>query len=120
MPLQNATLPDGMRWHYRLRAHGWSNALFSADGAGKDHEGTPGSAVARISVNAADNTLQFIVPAKAIGNPSSLSGARLYINTWDYDGGYRAIQPAAGSMHFGGGKPDSPKIMDDTAVISLP
>lgn len=120
MPMQNATLPGGMRWHYRLRAHGWSNALFSADGAGKDHEGTPGSAVARISVNAADNTLQFILPGKALGNPESLSGAKLYINTWDYDGGYRAIQPTAGSMHFGGGKPDSPKIMDDTAVISLP
>jgi len=120
MPLQNATLPGDMRWHYRLRAHGWSNALFSADGAGKDHEGTPGSVVARISVNAAENTVQFIVLAMAIGNPSTLSGARLYINTWDYDGGYRAIQPTAGGMHFGGGRPDSPKIMDDTAVITLP
>ena len=120
MPLQDASLPDGMRWHYRLRAHGWSNALFSADGAGKNHEGTPGSAVARISVNAAENTVQFIVPANAIGNPDTLSGARLYITTWDYDGGYRAIQPTAGGMAFGGGRPDSPKIMDDTAVITLP
>ena len=120
MPLQDASLPDGMRWHYRLRAHGWSNALFSAEGAGKTHEGTPGSAVARISVNAAENTVQFIVPANAIGNPDTLSGARLYITTWDYDGGYRAIQPTAGGMAFGGGRPDSPKIMDDTAVITLP
>jgi glycosidase len=120
MPLQNATLPDGMRWHYRLRAHGWSNALFSADGAGKDHEGTPGSAVARISVNRADNTVQFTLPGRALGNPESLSGAKLYITTWDYDGGYRAIAPDAENMRFGGGKPDSPKIMDDTAVITLP
>jgi hypothetical protein len=76
--------------------------------------------VARISVNAAENTVQFIVPANAIGNPSTLSGAKLYISTWDYDGGYRTIQPTAGAMSFGGGKPDSPKIMDDTAVITLP
>ncbi|HYW50836.1 MAG TPA: alpha-amylase family glycosyl hydrolase, partial [Gemmatimonadaceae bacterium] len=33
MPLQNATLPEGMQWHYRLRTHGWTNALFSAAGA---------------------------------------------------------------------------------------
>jgi glycosidase/carbohydrate-binding DOMON domain-containing protein len=120
MPLQNATLPAGMRWHYRLRAHGWSNALFSADGAGKDHEGTPGSDVARISVDGADNTVQFILPGKALGNPESLSGAKLYITTWDYDGGYRSIAPVAENMRFGGGNPDSPKIMDATAVIVLP
>jgi glycosidase len=120
MPLQNATLPEGMRWHFRLRAHGWTNALFSAEGAGKNHEGTPSSVVARISVNTAENTVQLIVPSNAIGNPSTLSGAKLYITTWDYDGGYRAIQPTAGGMAFGGGKPDSPKIMDDTAVITLP
>jgi hypothetical protein len=28
MPLQHAGLPEGMRWHLRLRVHGWSNALF--------------------------------------------------------------------------------------------
>lgn len=120
MPLQNATLPGGMRWHYRLRAHGWSNALFSADQAGADHEGTPSSVVARVSAKADDATVQFIIPAKALGNPDSLSGAKLYITTWDYDGGYRDIAPAAENMRFGGGAPDSPKIMDDTAVIVLP
>ena len=38
MPLQNAVLPDGMQWHYRLRAHGWSNALFASAGASASHE----------------------------------------------------------------------------------
>ncbi len=30
MPQQHARLPGGMRWHVRLRAHGWSNALFGS------------------------------------------------------------------------------------------
>jgi hypothetical protein len=64
--------------------------------------------------------VQFTLPGRALGNPESLSGAKLYITTWDYDGGYRAIAPDAENMRFGGGKPDSPKIMDDTAVITLP
>ena len=76
--------------------------------------------MARISVDGADNTVQFILPGKALGNPKSLSGAKLYITTWDYDGGYRGIAPVAEPMRFGGGGPDSPKIMDDTAVIVLP
>jgi glycosidase len=33
MPLQNASLPAGMRWHVRLRVGGWSNAAFAAEGA---------------------------------------------------------------------------------------
>ena len=40
MPMQNAELPTGMRWHYRLRAHGWSNALYSDAGATATVEGT--------------------------------------------------------------------------------
>src|SRR5690606_9375247 len=34
MPLQNASLPADMRWHYRLRSHGWSNVLSRTEGAG--------------------------------------------------------------------------------------
>jgi hypothetical protein len=32
-PGQDAALPDGVRWHLRLRAHGRSNALCAPDGA---------------------------------------------------------------------------------------
>ena len=46
MPLQNATLPPGMRWHRRLRVHGWSNALFTSEGADASNEGTPAAAAA--------------------------------------------------------------------------
>ncbi|MBA3485963.1 MAG: alpha-amylase, partial [Lysobacter sp.] len=51
MPQQNAALPDTMCWNVRLRAHGWSNALFSSQGASVDREGTPVSPSARLEVD---------------------------------------------------------------------
>lgn len=120
MPLQNAELPDGMRWHYRLRAHGWSNAWFDANGAGADNEGTALSPGAGLNVDQAKRTVTFILPAKALGNPESLSGAKLYVNTWDYDAGYRALSPEGSGMVFAGGKAGDAKVLDETVVLVLP
>ena len=121
MPQQNATLPGGMRWHLRLRAHGWSNALFASDGASAENEGTPIAAAARIDTDRVAGTVTFTIPARALGNPPTLAGARLYVNTWDYDGGYRALGPQAQSASFGGGDgARDPLVLDDTAVIELP
>lgn len=120
MPLQNATLPDGMRWHYRLRAGGWSNALFAAQSATAGNEGTPVAPTARIETDAAGNRVSFILPASALGDPPSLSGARLYVTTWDYDAGYRGLTPQPQSAGFGGGDgARDPLVMDDI-VITLP
>ena len=121
MPLQNAELPDGMKWHYRLRAHGWSNALFSSTGADADREGTSVSPTSTIETDLAAGTITFTLPAAALGNLDTLSGVRVYLNAWDYDGGYRKLAPEAGPMHFGGGNgATDPLVMDDTAVIALP
>ncbi len=120
MPLQHATLPSGMRWHYRLRAHGWSNALFSSSGADATHEGTSVAPTAAISVLPDAKTVRFVFPAAALGSLKSLSGAKLYINTWDYDGGYRALALEAQSMVFGGGRAGDPLWMDESTVITLP
>ena len=121
MPLQNASLPAGMRWHYRLRAHGWSNAVFSADGASATNEGTSITPAADIRVDKANSTVTFILAASALGNPKSLSGAKLYLTTWDYDGGYRQLALTADPGRFGGGDPlTDPRVMDDTRVIVLP
>jgi hypothetical protein len=121
MPLQNARLPDGMHWQYRLRANGWSNALFAAEGASARNEGRPVATGAGIAVDPASATVSFIVPARALGDSPDLSGARLYVTTWDYDGGYRPLQAVAGAHAFGGGDGRSdPLVMDDTDVIVLP
>jgi hypothetical protein len=124
MPFQNGQAP--LRWHRRLRAHGWSNALFDSSGAGPAADGTPVVPAASIRVDRAARTVSFVLPAASLrwaeaGGAASLAGARLYVTTWDYDGGYRALRPAAQAFGMGGGDPArDPKVMDDVPVITLP
>jgi glycosidase len=123
MPLQDGTLPEGLRWHRRLRVGGWSNALFSSEGATVEHEGTPVSPGATVAVHPQRHTITLTLPAAALGGMPSLQGVRLWVTTWDYDAGYRALapepQPHAMSVS-GGGAPAGPKVMDSSAVIRLP
>jgi len=121
MPLQNASLPPGMRWHRRLRVGGWSNALFTAEGASATNEGTSTTPGARITVDRASNTLSLVLPSAALGGASSLRGIKVYVTTWDYDGGYRTLAAQPAGHVIGGGDPATdPRVMDDSAVIVLP
>jgi glycosidase len=119
MPLQQSTLPNGMRWHRRLRVHGWSNALFSAEGAEATNEGTPLSPGATIRVDPAHNAIALTLPAAALGKRASLSGAKIYVTTWDYDAGYRKLDTAAQSFSMGG-PASGALVMDDSGIITLP
>ena len=112
LPLQDARLPDGALWQHRLRVGGWSNALFSANGAGALSEGRPLASTAVVEVDVPRRLLRLILPAGALGDTADLVGLELHINTWDYDGGYRALAPLAGPFTLGGGPPDGPKLMD--------
>lgn len=119
MPGQNGTLPDGMRWHLRLRAHGWTNALFGADGAGPDAEGTPLTPAASIRSDAQRRTVTFEIASAALGDPATLAGARVYVTTWDYDGGWRALGRDAAPFAMGGGSERDPKVMDAAGPVTL-
>ena len=120
MPLQNAELPDGLRWHVRVRAGGWSSAIFAAEGASATHEGRPVAAALDIEADIARNTLTLTLPAAAFGSPASLAGARLYVATWDYDGGYRPLARRPAAFTFGGGDGSrDPLVMDASGVIEL-
>jgi glycosidase len=114
MPQQDGELPTGLRWHWRLRVHGWSNALFSAEGASATHEGTPLSPGASVQVDRARHRVTFTLPGGLLG---PLPGLQVYVTTWDYDGGYRALTPEPGS-HTPGGAP-GPKVMDDLGPVRL-
>lgn len=116
MPLQQATLPDGMRWQLRLRTHGWSNALTAFDG---DGEGRATGEAVRIDADTAADTVTFVWPARALGRLRSLAGLRVHVTTWDYDGGYRPLGPEAGPHRFGGGAEDGAKVMD-SLTFALP
>ncbi|MFO1329749.1 MAG: alpha-amylase family glycosyl hydrolase [Rubrivivax sp.] len=115
MPLQDGELPQGMRWHWRLRAHGWSNALFAADGAGADHEGLPLAPGASFEVVRRHQRVRFTLPGALMGRTG---GLQLYVTTWDYDAGYRALAAQAGGHTMGGGP--GPKVMDDIGPVTLP
>lgn len=117
MPLQNAALPAGMRWHYRLRAHGWSNALFTPEGADAGSEGRPSSPGAQVAVDLDSRTVAFTFPAGALGPLGDARGLRVHATTWDYDGGYRALAPEPGRFTFGGGDgARDPKVLDAVTV----
>ena len=120
MPMQHATVPAGMHWNLRLRAHGWTNALFSASGASADADGAAASPAPTIAVDRAANTVSFTFSPGALG-VTSLSGSRVYAATWDYDGGYRPLLAEPAGSRFGGGDgARDPLVMDDTTVITLP
>lgn len=118
LPLMNAEMPDGLRWQRRLRVHGWSNALFSHEGADARSEGQPIGA-ASLKVDAESSTLQITLPARMLGEPDSLRGAVLHLSTWDYDGGYRALTPEGGTMRFGGGDGARDPLWMDSMVLRL-
>ena len=121
MPLQGGHLPEGMRWHRRLRVGGWSNALFGPQGASLTDEGTPLGEGAHLSTDPATHTVRLTLSASALGGLGSLSGAKVYVTTWDYDAGYRALEREPGPHHLGGRRSvDDPLVMDDTPVLRLP
>ena len=120
MPLQFADLPGDMRWNVHLRANGWGRAMFDARGATATNEGTPVTA-AGVKVDPAARTITFTFPAASLGRATDLSGARIYVTTWDYDGGWRALQPAAADYAFGGGDPArDPRVLDAVGPLRIP
>ena len=119
MPGQNAMLPDGMRWHYRLRLGGWNHALFSSEAADARHEGLPLSNAGHFRLDLARRRVILSLPPTALGSPASLDGARLYLNAWDYDGGYRVLAPQAAAFTFGGGTPNEAKEMDAIGPVRV-
>lgn len=120
MPGQDAELPEGMRWHLRLRAHGWSNALFGAEGADASADGRSITPAAEIITDATTRTVRFTILSESLGDPVSLSGARVFVSTWDWDGGWRPLAREPGSFIVGGGAPQGPKFWSASPVIRLP
>ncbi|MDC0711318.1 alpha-amylase family glycosyl hydrolase [Stigmatella sp. ncwal1] len=121
MPQQNRSVPAGMDWDYRIRAHGWSNALFETRDASATNEGSPVSPAAALEVDAASGTVFFTLPGALFAGRSDLSGVKVYATTWDYDGGYRPLVPGTEQWKFGGGEgATDPLVLDDTPVLTIP
>ncbi len=109
-----------VRRHPRLRAHGWSDALFDPEGADAPADGRSITPAAEISTDAAGRRARFTIPSEALGDPASPSDARDFVSTWDCAGTWRPLACEASSFTVGGGDPDAPKVWSASPVITLP
>ncbi len=122
MPFQNSDLPAGMEWDYLCFATGWISALYEQTSAAARNWGSPASPAPSLIVDKDNQTISILVYGAGLSNPPSLSGVRIYIATWDYDGlesSYRLLQPAPQAYIMGGGNETDALIMDDTGIITI-
>ncbi|KLO20936.1 alpha-amylase family glycosyl hydrolase [Marinitoga sp. 1155] len=118
LPQQNAKMPDNLDWDYELYLTGWIVSVHSSEGANKDTMGKPITPVPTIKVNKQLATISFTIPLSVL-ETDNLSGWKIYITTYDYDGiesVLRPLTPEGGQWAFGGGQPTDPKIMDDILI----
>ncbi|MEZ5465782.1 MAG: alpha-amylase family glycosyl hydrolase [Lysobacteraceae bacterium] len=120
MPRQDGELPDGMRWHYRWRLGGWTVSGFSSEGADTDSEGQPLKVSPLLEVDREHERILLTIPAASIGRPADLAGARIWINSWDFDGDYRPLNDEPGGYQFGSGDgPAGAKWMDASPILQI-
>ncbi|MGL6290396.1 MAG: alpha-amylase family glycosyl hydrolase [Silanimonas sp.] len=121
MPKQNAVLPGDGRWQRRLRAAGWSLAMFDHNGASAEADGRPITLGATVRVDRERRIVRFELPASALGHRDSLAGLRVHAFTWDYDGGWRGLEPGGGGHTMGGGSGTAgDALWMDTMVVRVP
>ena len=120
LPFQNASAPSGMQWDVMAIVGGWVNAVHRAEGASPMSHGAPGGPAPVVSVDWATETIHLVFTPQSLGMPPSLDGLRIYVTTWDYDGGYRPLVPLPEPWKFSGGDGAvDPLVLDDTGVIEL-
>jgi glycosidase len=124
LPFQNAQTPEGFAWDYVLRVGGWMSLIHSSEGAGERDYGKPVNPAPLVMVDEEARKIEFIVTGAALGGLEDLSGVRVYITTWDYDGmesANRVLQETPDDYIMGGGNGQTdPLIMDDTTIITIP
>jgi hypothetical protein len=63
--------------------------------------------------------VSFLIPAAALGKPQTLQGARVYVTTWDYDSGYRALTKDGDGHSLGGGDGARDPLIMDALLLRL-
>lgn len=119
LPQLNAAMAEGRNWDIGNVVFGWGNSMFSAEGATAEHAGKRFAGAPTVSVDRESSTITLLYDGSDFG-VRSWQGARIYVTTWDIagEGAYVTLGQDPAEWSFGGGSPDSPKILDD-ALISL-
>ncbi len=122
LPTQNGHTPAGFFWNRKVFFGGWDNAAYSADGATLAANGPAVSPAGKIVVDKAKNQIVYTLSSVVLGAPKTLSGLKIYVSTWDYDGlesANRHLTPEGGEYLYTGPS-DGALVMDDTAIITVP
>ncbi len=124
LPLLNSKCPDGFNWDYMFYAGGWQKSLYRPSGSGTSGFGIPVTPAPDVSVDSETRTVTFQFLPGALSQADGLSGAGIYVTTWDgggSEGFHRPLTKSGGMYEFGGSDdPNAPLIMDDTDVLFLP
>lgn len=121
LPKVNATMPGGLAWWRYSQVYGFANQAWSPEGASATMNGTALSVSPAVGASVQPDTSVFLsYPPEFLPGVASLSGATLYITTWDYDGIGDTLRPIAAQpaeWTYGGGQPTDAKIQDAMTVV---
>lgn len=123
LPFQDSAAPAGFAWQRMAFFGGWNSMLFNDAGATAKSYGQALSPSGQIQVLKDKNQLVFTFAGTSLGAPASLSGTKVYVTTWDYDGlesANRKLTMDGGDYIYGNAQPGSPLVMDDTPVLVVP
>ena len=123
LPMLHTTAPAGFAWDYTAYVAGWHGVYYSAEGADREDYGRKLAYTPAITVDPDQRKITLRFTPDAFGNIDSLEGAKIYITTWDSnggEGGYRGITKEGATWRFGGSDAPRPvRIMDDSEVIEI-
>jgi glycosidase len=122
LPMQNGNAPAGLAWNRMAFFGGWNAMLFGPDGATLKSYGNAVSPAGKVAVDKAKNQIILTFGGDSLGAPATLSGTKVYVTTWDYDGLESSNRKltAEGADYIYGGPADGPLVMDDTPVLVVP
>ncbi|MBI4676677.1 MAG: DUF3459 domain-containing protein [Elusimicrobia bacterium] len=120
LPRLHAGMKGGGDWDFAAFLAGWKVGLYSSEGAAAEGFGPSLQPAPRVKADKKEGTVEVELDLHAFKGAPSFDGARFYVTAWDYDGVEGKLRPLAeepAEFVFGGGEPDGPRIMDDTAVF---
>ena len=120
LPFKHALMPEAAEWNYLVSTAGFSNRLFSSEGASANNLVKSIGPTAFVYVDKNKKIISFLIAAESMNYPATPEGTKLYINTWDGDAGrLRELKPQGETWSFGGGSGSDPLIMGDCKLIQI-
>ena len=120
LPFSQGSTPAGFSWDMLSVIDGWNNTLYqgaaTASSFGSVVVGAP-----QVTADATAGTITLRYPATLLGGFAALSGGKLYITSWDYNGmanANRPLEPSGGEWSYTG--PSSAPYVQDDLLMTLP